>query len=221
MKKIKPARILVRKHFSLGEEISHSIAHGVGLLLGIVALVLLVLKGSHQGSYVYTFSMVIYASSVIILYANSTFYHAFKEGKVKNVFERFDHLSIYLLIAGSYTPFCLIAIGGTTGILLCCLQWFLAIIGVVFKAIWIDRFIKIHVVIYLLMGWMIVFFARSIFDSVSSTGFLLLLLGGLSYSIGVLFYVFHWFKYHHFVWHLFVLAASILLFFTIYFYIGA
>ena len=147
------------------------------------------------------------------------FYHAFPEGKAKNVFERLDHSSVYLLIAGTYTPFCLIAIGGVVGIVICCIQWILAILGVVFKVLWIEKYTKIHVLTYLLMGWMIIFFASTIFKAVSFIGFILLLLGGLSYSIGVLFFVFDWFKYHHFVWHVFVLVGSILLFFSIYIFL--
>lgn len=209
-------KIIVRKNFSKGEEIANAIAHGLGLLLGIVILVIMVIKGAKNHNALYTVSMVIYSISTIILYTSSMLYHAFKEGKAKNVFERLDHLSIYILIAGSYTPLCLIAIGGTKGIIICSIQWILAIIGIVFKAIWIERFVKIHVLIYLMMGWMVLFISNSIFESISSIGFYLMLAGGMAYSIGVLFYIFSWFKYHHFVWHLFVLAGSILVFFSIY-----
>jgi hemolysin III len=216
---LKLTKIIVRKKFSTGEEIANAVTHGLGVLLGITALVLAAVKGARSHNLLYTVSMMIYSVSTIILYTSSMFYHAFKEGRAKNVFERFDHLSIYILIAGSYTPLCLITIGGVKGIIICCLQWLLAVVGVVFKAIWIDRFVKIHVVIYLLMGWMITFFISSIFNSISTSGFYCLLAGGLSYSIGVLFYIFSWFKYHHFVWHLFVLAGSILIFFTIYLFV--
>jgi hemolysin III len=211
--------IIVRKHFSLGEEIAHSISHGAGLLLGIAALVLLVIKGALRGNPLYIISMLIYSVSLIFLYTNSMFYHAFPEGKAKNIFERLDHSSIYILIAGTYTPFCFFAIGGIIGIVICCIQWLLAILGVIFKVLWIEKYTKIHVLIFLIMGWMIIFFAATIYKTVSLGGFVLLLSGGLCYSIGVLFFVFDWFKYHHFVWHLFVLAGSILLFFTIYFFI--
>ncbi|WP_070001115.1 PAQR family membrane homeostasis protein TrhA [Cellulosilyticum sp. I15G10I2] len=211
--------VVVRKHFSLGEEIAHSIAHGIGMLLGIAALVLLVIKGMRMNDTLYTVSMVIYSVSLIMLYGCSMVYHGFPEGKVKNVFERMDHSSVYLLIAGTYTPFCLLAIGGTLGMVICSIQWGLAILGVVFKMMYIERFVKIHVLIYLLMGWMIVFFVGTLFQTMSPMGFLLLLAGGLCYSIGVLFFVFDWFKYHHFIWHLFVLAGSILLFFSIYMYV--
>ena len=203
----------------MGEEIANAVTHGLGVLLGIAALVLIAIKGARIHSVLYIVSMMIYSVSTIVLYTNSMLYHAFKEGKAKNVFERFDHLSIYILIAGSYTPLCLIAIGGIKGIIICTIQWALAIVGITFKAIWIDKFIKIHVLIYLIMGWMIIFFISSIFKSISFTGFYLLLSGGICYSIGVLFYVFNWFKYHHFVWHLLVLAGSIFLFFSIYLFL--
>jgi len=212
-------KIIVRKDFSTGEEIANAVTHGIGMLLGIAALVLAAVKGAGSQNILYTISMMIYSVATIILYTSSMFYHAFKDGKAKNVFERLDHLSIYILIAGSYTPLCLISIGGAKGIILCCLQWLLAGIGIVFKVIWIDRFVKIHVAIYLLMGWMITFFISSILKAIPTSGFYLLLAGGLSYSIGVLFYVFSWFKYHHFVWHLFVLAGSILMFFAIYLFV--
>lgn len=217
MKKIR--EVIVRKHFSFGEELAHSISHGIGMLLGITALILFVIKSKRVDNSLYTISMIIYATSLIILYANSMFYHGFPEGKVKNIFERMDHSSVYLLIAGTYTPFCLIAIGGIKGIVICSVLWGLAILGVLFKVIWIEKFVKIHVISYLIMGWTIIFFAGPIFKALTETGFILLVAGGLCYSIGVLFFVFNWFKYHHFIWHLFVLAGSILLFLSIYIYI--
>lgn len=216
---MKMSKIIVRKNFSMGEEIANAVTHGLGMLLGIAALVIFAVKSAKSQDVMYTVSMMIYSVSTIVLYANSMLYHAFKEGKAKNVFERLDHSSVYILIAGSYTPLCLIAIGGVKGIIICSIQWLLAIAGIAFKAIWIDRFVKIHVFIYLIMGWMIIFFISSIFQSISSTGVWLLLAGGISYSIGVLFYVFSWFKYHHLVWHLFVLTGSVLTFFSIYLFV--
>ena len=217
MKRLK--LIKVRKDFSLGEERANSITHGIGMALGIVALVLLSIKGAKSNNALYLFSMIIYSFTLIILYANSMIYHGFPNGRVKDIFERLDHSSVYLLIAGTYTPFCLLAIGGFWGYIMCVSQWLLAIIGVVFKTIWIDKFVKLHVVIYLTMGWMIIIFSQAILDSMDITGFALLFAGGLSYSIGTIFYTFNLFKYHHLVWHLFVLAASICHFIAIYIYI--
>jgi hemolysin III len=209
----------IRKYFDLGEEVAHAVTHGIGMLLGVVALVLLMIKSKHVGQGIYTMSMLIYSISLIVLYTNSMLYHGFPRGKVKDIFERMDHASVYLLIAGTYTPFCLLVVGGSKGLIACSIQWSLAILGVVFKSIWIEKFVKIHVAIYLILGWTIIFFAGAILDNLHVQGFILLFAGGLGYSIGVLFYVFDWFKYHHFVWHLFVLAASILHFFCIYLYV--
>lgn len=213
---MKLTKIFVRKNFSLGEEIANSVTHGFGILFGITAVVLFAIKGNENHNFIYMLSMMVYSISIIVLYTNSMFYHAFKEGQTKNVFERLDHLSIYILIAGSYTPLCLLGIGGLKGILICSVQWALAIVGIVFKAVWIDRFVKIHVLIYLIMGWMIILFISSIFNSISFIGFYLLLAGGMAYTIGVLFYVFNWFKYHHFIWHLLVLVGSLSIFLCIY-----
>jgi hemolysin III len=216
---MKMTKLIVRKNFSIGEEIANAVTHGLGILFGITVLVLFAVKSESNHNIIYLLSMMVYSISIIVLYTNSMLYHALKEGKAKNVFEKFDHLSIYILIAGTYTPFCLIAIGGVRGIVLCTIQWGLAIVGVVFKAIWIDRFVKIHVLIYLIMGWMIILFISSIFKAISFMGFYLLLAGGMAYSIGVLFYVFNWFKFHHFIWHIFVLVGSILIFLCLYIFI--
>ncbi len=122
----------VRKNFTKGEEIAHSVTHGIGLLLGIAALVLLVVKGAKTRDALYLVSVIIYSVSVIVLYANSMFYHGLPSGRAKDVFEKLDHSSVYLLIAGTYTPFCLVAVGGWLGIEVCAFQWALAIVGVVF-----------------------------------------------------------------------------------------
>jgi len=208
----------MKKKFTLGEEISHAITHGIGSLLGIVALVLLLIKGADRNA-IYVLSMAIYGGTLILLYSNSSIYHALTNKKAKFVFEKMDHLSIYCLIAGTYTPYMLVAIGGTKGIVICAIQWGLAGIGIVLKAIWIKRYQKVHLMIYLAMGWMIVFFSGAIRVAITDQGFLLLVLGGVAYSVGVLFYAFRWFKYHHLVWHIFVLAGSILHFFSILLYV--
>lgn len=212
---MKLAKITVRKNFSTGEEIANAVTHGLGVLLGVAALVIIAIQCAKGQNVIYTVSMMIYLASTILLFANSTLYHALKGGKAKDVFEKFDHLSIYILIAGTFTPLCLIAIGGTKGIIICIIEWLLAIAGVVTKSLWIDRFVKTHVLIFLIMSWMILPFIGSAYKSIFDHGFYLLLAGGLSYSFGVIFYVFDWFKYHHFIWHVFVLSGSVLLFFSI------
>ena len=143
-------------------------------------------------------------------------YHGFPNSKVKDIFEKLDHSAVYLLIAGTYTPYCLVVVGGTKGIVICIIQWLLAITGVFFKFKWIDKFVKLHVANFLLMGWLIIFFVNTIYTGLSAAGFLLLFGGGVLYSIGTLFYIFDWFKFHHLVWHLFVLFASVSVFFSIF-----
>lgn len=212
--------ISVRKDFSIGEEIANAVTHCVGALLAIAAMVLLIVKGAvnHRGA-LYIVSMVIYSFTLLFLFLNSTLYHALVPPKAKNVYERFDHLSIYLLIAGTYMPFCLVSIGGALGIILCSIQWVLAIVGVVFKSIWIDKLVKVHTLIFLVMGWMIVLMAKPLYSSIGLSGLIFLIAGGVAYSIGTLFYIFNWFKYHHFIWHLFVLAGAVLHFFSLYLYV--
>ena len=211
---------VVRKDFTAKEEIANSITHGIGILLGIIGLILLIVKSSQIGEPIYTLSVLTYGITLVVLYVNSTLYHGFPPSKIKNIFEKLDHSSVYLLIAGTYTPFTLIAIGGSLGITICLIQWVLALTGITLKSIWIDRFVLLHVLIYLGMGWTIVFFGRTIIESLNMLGFLFLLIGGISYSIGVLFYVFDWFKYHHLVWHIFVVIASVFHFFSIYLFVG-
>jgi hemolysin III len=212
--------IIVRKNFSIGEEIANAITHCVGALLAIAAMVLLIVKGAvnHRGA-LYIVSMVIYSFTLLFLFLNSTLYHALVPATAKKVYQRFDHLSIYLLIAGTYMPFCLISIGGTLGIVMCSIQCGLAIIGVVFKAIWIDKYVKVHTLIFLTMGWMIIFMAKPLFVALGTSGLILLISGGLAYSIGTFFFLFDWFKYHHFIWHLFVLAGAVLHFFCLYLFV--
>jgi hemolysin III len=205
----------VRKYFTVGEEIFNAIVHGVGALLAIAGLILAVIKAKTGLEIT---SVAFFMSASILLYTMSTLYHSLPIGKAKNVFERFDHLAIYLLIAGSYTPFCLLTIGGKRGLILFIVQWSLAIIGVVLKSIWINRFVVIHVLIFLGMGWSITTMFGPLME-LSTGGILLLLFGGISYSIGTLFYVFSWFKFHHAVWHFFVLFGTICHFFVVYFYV--
>lgn len=214
--RLEKKKFKVKKYFSLGEEITHSILHGIGVLLAISSLILLQVKAEGVTANV---GVSVFGSSAILLYLMSTLYHAFPKGKTKRVFERLDHSSIFLLIAGTFTPFCLILFKGPSGWIIFGIQWGLAIVGITLKSIWIDRLELIHLLIYLLMGWSIIIKIGALINNLGVVGFLLLLIGGLCYSIGTLFYVFSWFKYHHAIWHLFALAGTILHFFTIYFYL--
>ncbi len=206
---------------TLGEEIANSITHGVGAALSIAALVLLIITSFKYGRAADVTGAVIFGISMLFLYLMSTFCHAFakKGGTVRKVFRILDHSAIYILIAGTYTPFCLTMIGGTRGFIILGIQWSLAVIGIIFRSVFYDRYTPVHVTIYLLMGWMIGFFIKAVYPLVSSAGLLLLLIGGLCYTIGVIFYAIRMFKFHHMIWHLCVIGGTICHFFMIYLYV--
>lgn len=206
---------------TLGEEIANSITHGIGAALSIGGLVVLIITSYKYGRATDVIGAVIFGISMFFLYLMSTMCHAFakKGGIVRRVFRTLDHSAIYVLIAGTYTPFCLTMIGGTKGLIILGIQWTLAIIGILFRSVYYNKYIPVHITIYLLMGWMISIFIKSIYPLVSHTGILLLLVGGLCYTIGILFYSIRMFKYHHMVWHLCVLGGTVCHFFMIYLYV--
>lgn len=201
--------------FSKGEEIANSITHGIGALLSIAALVLLIVFSSLYGNAWHVVSFTIYGSTMVILYISSTLVHSFPPGKAKDLFEIFDHSSIYFFIAGSYTPFLFILVKGTLGWTLFGIVWGLAIGGAVFKAFFTKRFLFFSTALYVLMGWLIVFAYRPISNNIDPTGWNLLVIGGILYTFGSIFYVWRGFKFHHAIWHLFVIAGTILHFFSV------
>lgn len=198
----------------LGEEIGNAITHGLGAVFGIFALVLLLIK-SDTGKGIGI--SIVYGLSIFLLYLNSCLYHAFRYGgTTKRVFRRFDHLSIYVLIVGSYTPV-LLGVDVKGGIYIYIVQWIIAIIGITFKAISPSKYEKIHLVNYLALGWIGIFIGTQII-SYSSPLFLFIVLGGVVYSFGVIFYT-REFRYAHFIWHFFVLGGTVLQFIGYYIYI--
>lgn len=207
------------RKLSTREEIINSITHGLGALLSIVALVVLIIIAGRNNDIWQLISFSIYGSTLIILYLSSTLYHSFTGPKLKNLFARFDHVSIFLLIAGTYTPILLISIRGVWGWTLLIVIWTVALVGAVIRSIYLYRFRKLMVAIYLLMGWMFVLAGKQIYLNLSTESLFFLLLGGIAYSVGVVFYMWRKLPYSHGIWHLFVLAGSILHFFAIYFII--
>lgn len=201
------------------EEVANAITHGIGALLSLAGLVLLIVFASIKGTAWHVVSFTVYGVSMLLLYSCSTLVHSFKEGKVKDLFEIFDHSSIYIYIAGTYTPFMLIAARGPLGWTLFGIVWGIAIVGVVFKAFFVKRFLFMSTIFYLIMGWLIVFAWGPLSASIPTPGITLLVIGGILYSIGTIFYVWRGFPYHHAIWHLFVLAASIVHFFAILLYL--
>lgn len=201
---------------SIGEEIGNSITHGVGFLLSVVASVLMIIKCDNWQTYV---GVILFSLSMMMLYLFSCLYHSFKNGsKVKRVFKRFDHLSIYLLISGTFAPILLAGIGSTVAYVMFAIQWFLTILGIISKCIWPNKYGKLHVVIFLIIGWSGVFLLKDLY-AISPILLWYIIGGGISYSIGVIFYALYNTKYFHFIWHFFVLLGTILQFIGIYFYI--
>lgn len=201
------------------EEVANAITHGIGALLSLAGLVLLIVFSSLKGTAWHVVTFTIYGVSMLLLYASSTLVHSFKEGKVKDLFEFFDHSSIYIYIAGTYTPFMLVAVRGTLGWSLFGTVWAIALLGVLFKAFFVKKFLFMSTIFYLIMGWLIVIAWGPLTAAVPSTGIVLLVTGGILYSLGTVFYVWRAFPYHHAVWHLFVLAGSITHFFAILLYL--
>ncbi|MNI57435.1 hemolysin-III related [compost metagenome] len=201
------------------EEIANAITHGIGALLSVAALILLIVFSSIKGTAWHVVSFTIYGVSMLLLYSCSTLVHSFKEGKVKDLFEFFDHSSIYIFIAGTYTPFMLVAIRGPLGWSLFGTVWGIALLGVLFKAFFVKRFLFMSTIFYIIMGWLIVIAWDPLTAAVPYNGIVLLVTGGLLYTLGTVFYVWRAFPYHHAIWHLFVLAGSVLHFFAILLYL--
>ncbi len=197
----------------IGELIANAVSHGIGVILGTSALIFLLIKAETPREIA---GVAIFGSSMILLYLASTLFHAFPQSmrRVVAVFQRLDHCAIYLLIAGTYTPFILLLVPTPVGYTLLVLLWSCAFIGIVLKSIWIHRYKGVHLLMYLLMGWSIIFIWPQVRGVIPSAAMTWLILGGLSYTLGVLFYI-RRFHYAHFVWHLFVLGGSMFHFVSI------
>ena len=201
---------------SLGEELVNAISHGLGALLGIAGLVLLVYRAVVYGETINVVSVTIFGVSMILLYLVSCLYHALPQSKGKRVFQVLDHCSIFILIVGSYTPICLVTVGGKLGLTVFAVNAACGLLGILLNAISFQRWKRLSQVLYLVMGWMGVMIFPAILRNMSRLGFALLLLGGISYTVGVIFYRQKDKKYRHGIWHVFVLLGTVLQFFTVY-----
>ena len=201
--------------FTVGEEIANSVTHGVGALLSVAGMVLLIVRAALYGGAIEIVSVIIYGLSLFLLHLSSTLYHALHAPRAKRVFWIFDHAAIYLLIAGSYTPFLLLSLWGKWGLVLMIAIWTMAILGIVFKSLFIGRLRKTSTALYVVMGWLIVIAARQLWLNVPHEGLLFMLIGGLCYTGGVVFYCWKRLKFGHMIWHLFVLAGSAFHYFAI------
>jgi hemolysin III len=204
---------------SFREELLNSITHGAGVLLSIAALVLLIVLSTSHGGASHVVSCTIFGVTLILLYSASTLYHSFRKPKVKSVLKILDHSCIYLLIAGTYTPFLLVPLRGILGWTMFVVIWLLAVSGIIFKIFFVHRFKIISTIAYVFMGWIIIFAIKPLIDSLPSGGVVWLIAGGLAYSLGVIFYAWKKLPFNHAIWHLFVLAGSICHFFAVIFYV--
>ena len=205
--------------YTLSEELFNSISHGVGAGLSVAALVLCVVNAALHGTAAGVVGASIYGATLVILYCMSTLYHAITNQTARRVFRVFDHASIYLLIAGTYTPITLVTLKGALGWVLFGIVWGIAVLGIVFNSISIEKFKKFSMISYIVMGWAFIIGMKDIIEKMPRNGFIFLLLGGIAYTVGIIFYALKKKKFMHSVWHFFVLAGSILQFFSIYFYV--
>ena len=208
-----------QKDYTLGEEIFNAVTHGVGVLLAIAAIPLCVVQAVTHGGGLLLAAALIYSITMVVEYLMSTLYHAIAVPAAKRVFKVLDHSGIYLLIAGTYTPYCLITLGHVGGIWLAAFVWAVSLVGIAFEAFWTYRPRWISAVLYVALGWSIVFFIPTLFAELAPAGFWLLVAGGISYTVGAVFYIFKKVRYMHSIFHLFVLAASCLQFFSVYFFV--
>ena len=207
-------------HYTLGEELMNSISHGVGALLGIAALVLCVVRAAPTGDPYRIVSGAIFDFTVLILYLMSCLYHALKVNKAKRVFRVIDHCTIFLLIAGTYTPYTLVSLRDSVGWWVFGVIWATAIVGIVLNAVSLKKFSRISVALYLIMGWMIIIAYQPMVQAIPRGGMQLLVWGGVAYTLGAILYgIGSRRKYFHSIFHFFCIIGTVLHFFSIYLYV--
>lgn len=203
------------KFYTKGEEIANAVTHGVGTLLAIAALVLLIVFSAIEGTAWHVVSFSIFGSTLVILYLESTLYHSLTNKKAKRLFRKFDHMSIFLLIAGTYTPFCLTVLRGALGWTIFGIVWGSTVLGIVLKAFYTGKKDVLSTVLYIVMGWMIVIAIKTLYVKMTFSGFLFLVIGGVLYTVGALFYSKDKIAFNHGIWHLFVIGGSVFHFFSV------
>ena len=204
---------------TLGEEIANSISHGVGALLAIAGTVVMIVTACVSSDVMGVVSAALYGFFTILLYMFSTLYHSITNTRAKKVFQIFDHCSIFLMILGSYIPLCLCLIRGAIGWTLFGTTTLLSIVGIVFNSIDVKKWQKLSMILYIIMGWSAVFVFGEVINKVPTRGIILLVGGGVSYTLGIIFFALDKIKYMHYIWHLFVLMGTVLQYFFILFYV--
>lgn len=202
---------------SLGEEIGNAVSHGLGALLSVAGMIILIMLGAAKSNAAAVVLAVIYGVSLIILYLSSTLYHSLPRGCAKNIFQILDHCSIFLLISGTYAPISVSMIGGKIGYSLIIINSACAVFGILLNAVDMEKWKKISMFIYIIMGWMCLFTLDPLINAAPKQHLWLLVGGGIAYTLGIFFFAMNKIKYMHFIWHLFVLAGSALQYFFILF----
>jgi hemolysin III len=205
--------------YSQQEELANVLTHGIGAILAVSALIVLIVFSSLNGNAYHIVSSAVFGTCLLLLYTMSTLYHLAKKDRIKRLFRLLDHSSIYLLIAGTYTPFTLVTLNGKWGWTLFGLVWGLAVTGIITEFATGQKYRKISLALYIGMGWLIVIAIKPLIDTIPTGGLTLLVCGGLCYTLGVIFYVWKSLTGNHAIWHLFVLGGSILHFFAVFFYV--
>lgn len=205
--------------FTKREEFLHALTHGIGAVLSIACLVLLIVFSSMTGNPWKIVSVTIFGATMLFMYLSSTLVHSLPQGKWKDVFLIFDHSSIYLFIAGTYTPFLFVPLKGPLGWVLFGIIWSIAVIGILLKLFFVKQFPVLSTFAYILMGWLIVIAWHPLKEAFHTHGILLLVIGGILYTVGAFFYLYKKIPYHHVIWHVFVLAGSLFHFSAIFFYL--
>lgn len=209
----------LKKLESKGEEIANFVSHTVGAGLAILGFIMLIIRAAWFNNIPAIISYIVFSLGLMVLYTMSSIYHGLKPSKAKNVFEILDHSSIYFLIAASYTPFLVLGLKSSMGITLLIIQWVICALGITFKAFFTGKFKGISTIVYLIMGWMIVFSWNELISKVSPISIIFLVTGGILYSLGTIFYMWKVCKFNHMIWHIFVVLGSIAHYIAIWFLI--
>ena len=212
-------RIKKPKYYPPNEERWNILSHGIGFVLSILALILLILKAHRLGEKEHLVSFSIFGASMVLLYAASTFYHSAKASRLRIKLNILDHAAIYVLIAGTYTPYALVTLNGNTGFTILWLVWGMALVGVILKLFYAGRFQLVSTIMYVAMGWLIIFAINPLIRNLSTEGLWWLFGGGISYTIGAILFMQNKIPYNHAIFHIFVLLGTFAHFVSIYFYI--
>ncbi len=214
---IKLAKNILYK-YTIGEDIANAISHGIAALVAYVGLIYLVYTSAMKGTFTDVISFSIYGTTLLFMFLMSTLYHAIFHDMTRSIFKRLDHSAIFVLIAGSYVPFTFTVIKSTFSYAILAVLIIIAIMGIVLKTFFVGKYKKISTLIYIVMGWLIIFEIKPLIDNLNNHALTFLIAGGVIYTLGALVYALSKFKYHHFVWHLFVIIAAFCHYIVIAFY---